>query len=330
MLCKLSEEDIRQRVCILIDTEKLYLPRSDYLDSVQTDGMKEIWRSKVCSWLLEFEDSYGITQDTITVACNYMDRYLSQVSTKMGILQLIAMGAIFVAAKLHETYPISMTELRDLADGIYLESDIKLMELELLRIIDWKLNPVTPQCFVNHIVQYIPNVDLRSSIIEESAGFLDVIIPEYRFLCYRPSVQAVAAILCSFETSALAPEVRQHVTGVMQKFGFFDDGQVFDCRDKMLHEYNSYLQPPIISIPEPLEKRDRDSESPTGVDQLANSLQKSEEQQQHTWIHIDHDCSDDMDIDDEIRALKHVRDDSFESINQPVGENPIRTRSCTY
>jgi hypothetical protein len=172
----LSEADLEERVRVMLtkEGEFEYLPNPNYIAEVQRDGMRPLWRRRVTEWLLEFQEEFGISQDTVAVAVNYMDRYLSKKSTEKEIVQLLAMGAIFVAAKLHETYSIGMKELQALADEVYLASDIKLMELELLGVLQWNLNPITPQLVMNHLVYYIPDAQQRQTLREHAEAFLDV------------------------------------------------------------------------------------------------------------------------------------------------------------
>lgn len=237
-LSLVPEATLRERVHIMLRSERQYMPRPDYIENVQKDGMRVVWRSKVASWLLEFEEEYGISQDTIAVAVNYMDRYLSEISTKKSILQLLAMGSIFIAAKLHETYPIGMGELRDLADGTYLESDIKLMELELLRVIQWRLNPVTAQSFMNHLVQYVPCERTKATVHEDAVTFLDVVIPEYEFLAFPASVQGAAAVLCAFEAAGLCAVAWK---AAVAHFGILESRLVADCKQRMLAHFYSMV-----------------------------------------------------------------------------------------
>jgi hypothetical protein len=170
----LAEADLEERVRVMLTKEVNYLPSPNYIADVQCDGMRPLWRRRVTEWLLEFQEEFGISQDTVAVAVNYMDRYLSKKSTEKEIVQLLAMGSIFVAAKLHETYSIGMKELQALADEVYLASDIKLMELELLSVIQWNLNPITPQLIMNHLVYYIPDAQQRQTLREHAEAFLDV------------------------------------------------------------------------------------------------------------------------------------------------------------
>mmetsp|Transcript_25545 Transcript_25545/g.55387 ORF Transcript_25545/g.55387 Transcript_25545/m.55387 type:complete len:334 (-) Transcript_25545:828-1829(-) len=241
------------------------LPRHDYIENVQRDGMRVAWRSKVTAWLLEFEEEFAISPDTIAVAVNFMDRYLSTTSTQKGIVQLLAMGAIFIASKIHETEnPIGMTELRDLADGEYLESDIKLMELELLRVIQWKLNPVTPQSFMNHFMQYVACENDRKILHEDAVTFLDIIIPEYIFLRYPPSVQATAAMLCAFHMTGKCSKKWEQS---MAKYGLLQNPSVAECKTRMweMFEIINQMCPQSSMMSSQEMERFNANNSPTGV-----------------------------------------------------------------
>ena len=270
LLSRPSDGQLHERLVRMLSRERDCLPRAYLVEGVQRDGMRPAWRSKVASWLLEFEEEFGLTQDTIAAAVNYMDRYLSEVSIKRSLLQLLAIGAILVASKLHETLPLRVSELRELADGTYQESDIKLMELELLRVIQWKLHPVTPQQVMSHLVLFVEDAATRHSVFEDAVTFLDVALPEYEFLEFVPSAQAAAAVLCAFETSGLAGAHEWRVK--VRKYGVLDGHAVHICKQRMLAVFNSFCpQQPLLARPDDETARVSNrntSQSPTGVDEL--------------------------------------------------------------
>jgi hypothetical protein len=270
LLFRPSDEQLHERLVRMLSRERDCLPRPDLIEAVQRDGMRPVWRSKVASWLLEFEEEFDITQDTIAAAVNYMDRYLSQVSTKRSLLQLLAISAILVASKLHEAFPLRVSELRELADGTYQESDIKLMELELLRVIQWQLHPVTPQAVMSHLVLFVEDAATCCSVFEDAVTFLDVALPEYEFLTFHPSAQAAASILCAFETSGLAGAQEWRLR--VRQYGVLDGLAVELCKQRMLAVFNSFCpqQPPLARADHDTARvsyRDT-TPSPTGVDEL--------------------------------------------------------------
>ena len=290
VLWRPSEGHVEERLLRMLAREHDLRARPELIEAVQRDGMRPVWRSKVASWLLEFEDEFGLSQDTIFVAVNYMDRYLSQVSTKRSLLQLLAMSAILVASKLHEACPLLVSDLRELADGTYAESDIKLMELELLRVIQWKLHPVTPQAVMSHLILSVADAATQHAVLEDAVTFLDVALPETEFMKFAPSVQATASVLCAFETSGLAG-VHEWCARV-RPYGVLAGDGVLECKERMLAVFNSLCpSPPAaaaaaaaaaqpVALVAPLHiqaqqpvKLDRRSQtrSPTGVDELMMS-----------------------------------------------------------
>jgi len=181
------------------ENEQRYYNCCDYIELVQQDGMKPIWRRKLFSWMFEFVDEYGIALSSVAVAMNYIDRYLEHISTKKSVLQLVALSAILVATKLYETVPLSIKDLRVLAEGVYPESDIRLMELELIQVLNWELNPLT---IFDTLDFYLAYFDTKNEISSSdhlkglTEAFLEILLCEYEFLRFRPSESVTASLLC--------------------------------------------------------------------------------------------------------------------------------------
>ncbi|GBG29373.1 Protein aardvark [Hondaea fermentalgiana] len=225
-----KREELRDRLAFMLETERRYQVQDDYIESVQMDGMRPVWRRRLFEWMFEFVDEYDIGICTVTTAMNYVDRYLSHVSTKKCILQLVALAAILIATKLCETRPISIQELQGLAEGIYLESDIRLMELELLRVLAWELNPVTPFAFLRHLILYFDSVDrnLREKVLSFAETFLEIVLCEYVFVQFSPSETATASLLCAFDICNC------RCTALGTSLGAVHPGRVASCKAILL------------------------------------------------------------------------------------------------
>ncbi|KAK7231918.1 cyclin D1/2/4 [Aureococcus anophagefferens] len=133
-----------KRLHALSSSEALYAPRSDYIDAVQVDGMKEAWRTKIMAWFdqargprvaqrgvsrgrparAQLGESFKLKPETLSFATNYLDRYLSR--------RLASIASIFLASKIEETRPFRTSDFVTLSDGLFSGSDLRLMELELL------------------------------------------------------------------------------------------------------------------------------------------------------------------------------------------------------
>ena len=75
-------------------------------------------------------------RETLYMAVNYVDRYLSRQSTptRKSELQLIGVSALFFAAKLEEIYPPKLAEFAYVTDSACTEMEMREMELMMLKV----------------------------------------------------------------------------------------------------------------------------------------------------------------------------------------------------
>ena len=55
-------------------------------------------------WLIEVAEEYKLQRETLFLAINYVDRFLSQMSVLRGKLQLLGTAAIFLASLVIKYY----------------------------------------------------------------------------------------------------------------------------------------------------------------------------------------------------------------------------------
>lgn len=191
--------DVYERITVMLYLQGKHQPDPKYIENVQSSSFRVIWRKKIAQWLLQFKDEFKISFSTIEGAVNLVDRYLSMVPTKKTLLQLVAMVSIFVSAKLHEPYPIPLLELQRLAEGMYTSADIKLMELNLLHVVNWDLNPITPSDYVRQVLSTgcweFGSTSTIDKLVEKCESHLNLLMLEYSLIQYLPSEMAVAAML---------------------------------------------------------------------------------------------------------------------------------------
>ena len=79
---------------------------------------------------------YKKLSETLYMAVNYVDRYLSRQSsaTRKSELQLIGISALFFAAKLEEIYPPKLAEFAYVTDSACTETEMREMELMMLKV----------------------------------------------------------------------------------------------------------------------------------------------------------------------------------------------------
>lgn len=267
-------KDVALRLRVMLDEEEKCLPSADYAITVQNNPNAVDWRNKLVLWLLEFEEEFGLSQETVAVAVNFMDRFLSEHAVPMPKLQLLAIAAVFTASKLNETVPMQMQELCVLAEEAYTKEEITDMELDLLHTMQWKLNPTTAQALLNHLLEFVECPHERAALYEDAITFLDVVTPEYDFLEFKPSVHAYAAVIFAFETTNLSPcdwYSRLSEFGVFANLDcVFQSPEVASCMQRMriiMHE----MCPSMLA-----KARSSMVVSPVGVADLIDQLEDSD------------------------------------------------------
>lgn len=82
------------------------------------------------------------------------------------------------------------------SEYVFRPKSIQKMELLVLSLLDWKMNPVTPLSFMNHIIKMVPLGDHQH--LEFSALFKHRVLSllsDFKLVHYRPSVISAAVTL---------------------------------------------------------------------------------------------------------------------------------------
>ena len=89
-------------------------------------------RSILFHWLVKNNNKWKLKDDTIFMAMNIMDRYISKYPSKNSEFQLIAISSYFIASKYEDIYPPYLDELSQICNYIYSNEDIIKKEYEIL------------------------------------------------------------------------------------------------------------------------------------------------------------------------------------------------------
>uniref|UniRef100_A0A8C7A7N6 Cyclin A1 n=1 Tax=Nothoprocta perdicaria TaxID=30464 RepID=A0A8C7A7N6_NOTPE len=172
-------EDIHR---YLREAEVKYRPKPHYMRKQPdiTTGMRAI----LVDWLVEVGEEYKLRTETLYLAVNFLDRFLSCMSVLRGKLQLVGTAAILLAAKYEEIYPPEVDEFVYITDDTYTKRQLLKMEHLLLKVLAFDLTVPTINQF---LLQYIQRHGVSSLALELSLLEADP------FLKYLPSQTAAAA-----------------------------------------------------------------------------------------------------------------------------------------
>ena len=76
-------------------------------------------RGILIDWLVEVAEEYRLEAETLYLAVNYIDRFLSQVPVNRSKLQLVGVTCMLVAAKYEEIHPPAVDEFVYISDNTY-------------------------------------------------------------------------------------------------------------------------------------------------------------------------------------------------------------------
>ena len=174
-----------------------------------SSGITELWREKICEWCYQVIDHFDFSREVVSIAMNYLDRYLATKIVNKKVFQLAAMTALFLAVKLHERSKLSMSSMIELSRGCFTVNQMAAMEISLIRSLRWNLHPPTSQSFVQRFLLLLPstgvNSDILYDVLELSRFLTELSVIDYFFVSHRPSKVALAALANAMEDIASVP-----------------------------------------------------------------------------------------------------------------------------
>ncbi|KAL2528546.1 Cyclin-D3-3 [Forsythia ovata] len=169
-------------------------------EEINSDGSLVVVRKEAIEWILKVNGHYGFTALTAVLAVNYYDRFVTSFcfqKDKPWMSQLVAVACLSIAAKVEETQVPLLLDLQvEESKYVFEARTIQRMELLVLSTLQWKMNPVTPISFFDHIVRRFGFMNNRhSQFLSRCESLLLSTIIDYRLLDYLPSVVAAATMI---------------------------------------------------------------------------------------------------------------------------------------
>jgi Cyclin, N-terminal domain/Cyclin, C-terminal domain len=188
-----------------------------YMES--QDQINEHFRAVLVDWIVEVQHYYGLKTDTLYLTVSLIDRVLSNETVtcqqvQKGKLQLAGVACLMIASKYEDFYPPSLNELVDICDSAYTREDILLAEVIALRGLNYRISFPTAHTFLPRYLKAAQATDLITNV---ASYMLATTLMGYKFLQYRPSQLAAAAVFIALAHSSIdvhvwTPTLR-HYTG---------------------------------------------------------------------------------------------------------------------
>ncbi|GKE61999.1 cyclin-D3-1-like protein [Tanacetum coccineum] len=166
----------------------------------KTDPSLLLARKEAVEWILKVKSHFGFTHLTAILSINYIDRFLASFhfqKDKPWMMQLLAVTCLSLAAKVEQTHVPPLIDLQ-VEDTKYLfeAKNIQKMELLVMSTLKWKMNPVTPISFLDHIVRRLGlKTNLHWDFFKKCEDLILSLVSDSRFVGFQPSVLATATML---------------------------------------------------------------------------------------------------------------------------------------
>ncbi|KAF8127026.1 cyclin-like protein [Boletus edulis] len=166
------------------------MPNPDYMD-----GQNEItWsmRQTLVDWLLQVHLRWHMLPETLWIAINIVDRFLTRRVVSLVKLQLVGVTAMFIAAKYEEILAPSVDEFVFMTENGYTKEEILKGERIVLQTLDFKISQYcSPYSWMRKISK-ADDYDIQTRTLGKFLA--EVTLLDHRFLRCKPSLVAAVAM----------------------------------------------------------------------------------------------------------------------------------------
>ena len=165
------------------------MPNPNYME-MQKDLAWNM-RGILTDWLIQVHSRFRLLPETLFLAVNIIDRFLSLRVVSLAKLQLVGITCLFIAAKVEEIVAPSAQNFLYCADSSYTEAEILQAERYVLKTLEWNMSYPNPIHFLRRVSK-ADDYNVKSRTIAKY--FLEIQCLEWRLIAAPPSLVAAAAL----------------------------------------------------------------------------------------------------------------------------------------
>lgn len=173
----------------LRDLEVSTIPNPQYMS--HQDDLEWKTRGILVDWLIEVHTRFHLLPETLFLAVNIIDRFLSEKVVQLDRLQLVGITAMFIASKYEEVLSPHVENFKRITDNGFSEAEILSAERFVLSTLNYSLSYPNPMNFLRRVSK-ADNYDIQSRTIGKY--LMEISLLDHRFMAYRPSHAAAAAM----------------------------------------------------------------------------------------------------------------------------------------
>ncbi|KAI3403719.2 CLB2 [Candida oxycetoniae] len=185
----MASEYVNDIFTYFYELETRMLPDPNYINNQK--NYKPKMRSILVDWMVEMHLKFRLLPESLFLAINTMDRFMSIEHVELEKLQLLATGSLFIAAKYEEVFSPSVKNYAYFTDGSYTEEQILQAEKYILTTLNFDLNYPNPMNFLRRISK-ADDYDVQSRTLGKY--LLEITIIDHKFIGMKPSLCCASAM----------------------------------------------------------------------------------------------------------------------------------------
>lgn len=169
--------------------ETMTMPNPNYMD--HQDDLEWKMRGILIDWLIEVHTRFRLLPETLFLAVNIIDRFLSQKVVPLDKLQLVGVTAMFIASKYEEILSPHVGNYVHVADDGFTIKEVLSAERYTLQTLKYDLSYPNPMNFLRRISK-ADNYDIQTRTIGKY--LMEISLVDHRFMRYPQSHVAATAM----------------------------------------------------------------------------------------------------------------------------------------
>ena len=171
-------------------------------------------RQALCNWGYQaIKACNDISNSTVLAAITYFDRFLSssaiivnEIRFDIPRVQLAFVCCLVIALKVNSGFHVESDFVSEaICKNMYEAQELIDMEIEILRVLSFKLSGPTGHDFIDYFLEVTPCLEdyYKWFVSKFSKALVDLAVTKYAMAIHLPSEIALAAICCTLEYAGL-------------------------------------------------------------------------------------------------------------------------------
>ncbi|KAF3781120.1 Cyclin-B2-2 [Nymphaea thermarum] len=233
-IASIDKDDVKNPLAVVDYIEDIYnhYRRTEIMSCVPEDYMSKQtdinhrMRAILVDWLIEVHHKFDLMHETLFLAINLIDRYLSIQNVVRKSLQLVGITGMLLACKYEEVYVPALEDFVIISDRAYTREDVLKMEKSMLNTLQFNVSNPTPFVFMR---RFLKAVECDKKLEMVAFYLVELCLVDYRMLKFPPSLLASAAIYAGRRLLKLSPQWNK----IVNIHSTYSEEQLQECAELM-------------------------------------------------------------------------------------------------